>query len=304
VSEQKPSKSFLGRLFGGGNPPETVGEVEPVSELGAVSKQERKSLMSAAENFHSLRVEDVMVPRADIIAVAADISLQDLTKCFQDAGHSRLPVYGETLDEPTGFVHVKDLLGFLALDAAGRTAKSYPNKKIIKDILRPVIFVPPSMAADALLKKMQVGRVHMAIVVDEYGGTDGLVTLEDLIEPIVGDIEDEHDDAEPEIKTLKDKQGRTYWEADARVDIEDFEAILGRDIATPEQDEEVDTLGGLVFFLAGRIPERGEIIPHPQEKETDLVMEFEVLDASPRRVKRLRIRQISDVKKTSQKKTT
>ena len=273
MSEQNSSKGFFGRLFGGGDAAQTE------------SEQEHKSLMSAAENFHSLRVEDVMVPRAEIIAIAGDIGLQELTKCFQEAGHSRLPVYGETLDEPTGFVHVKDLLNYLALDAPGRSAKSYPNKKIIKNILRPVIFVPPSMAADALLKKMQVGRVHMAIVVDEYGGTDGLVTLEDLIEPIVGDIEDEHDEDEPEVKTLKDKKGQTYWEADARIDIEDFEAVLGRDIATPEQDDEVDTLGGLVFFLAGRVPERGEIIPHP------LGMEFEVLEASPRRVKRLRLRQ-------------
>jgi len=290
VSEQNSSKGFLGRfwgrLFGGADTAQSE------------SVQERKSLMSAAENFHSLRVEDVMVPRADIIAVAGNTSLQELTKCFQDAGHSRLPVYGETLDEPTGFVHVKDLLGFLALNAPGRSAKTYPNKKIIGKILRPVIFVPQSMAADALLKKMQVGRVHMAIVVDEYGGTDGLVTLEDLIEPIVGDIEDEHDDAEPEVTILKDKKGQTYWEADARIDIEDFEAVLGRDIATPEQDDEVDTLGGLVFFLAGRVPERGEIIPHP------LGMEFEILEASPRRVKRLRLRQISSTKTSTSKKAS
>jgi len=279
VSEQETSKSFLGRLFGGGS---DAPELE--------STQERKSLMSAAENFHSLRVEDVMVPRAEIISVASDISLQELTQSFIEAGHSRLPVYGETLDEPTGFVHVKDLLAFLAFESPnsskkGRTSKSYPDKKIISKILRPVIFVPPSMAANALLKKMQLGRVHMAIVVDEYGGTDGLVTLEDLIEPIVGDIEDEHDDAEPEIITLQDKNGQVFWEADARVDIEDFEAVLGRDIATPEQDDEVDTLGGLVFSLVGRVPEHGEIIPHP------LGIEFEILEADPRRVKRLRLRQ-------------
>lgn len=279
MSEHDSSKSFLGRLFSGGD------------KVQSESGQERKSLMSAAENFHFLRVEDVMVPRAEIIAVPGDIGLQELVQGFQDAGHSRLPVYGETLDEPTGFVHVKDLLKFLALDAKGRSSKTYKDKKIINSILRPVIFVPPSMAADVLLKKMQVSRVHMAIVVDEYGGTDGLVTLEDLIEPIVGDIEDEHDDAEPEVKTLKDKKGQTYWEADARIDIEDFETVLGRDIATPEQDEEVDTLGGLVFFLAGRVPERGEIIPHP------LGMEFEVLEASPRRVKRLRIRTQTPPKK-------
>ncbi len=282
MSEQNSSKGFfsrsLARLFGGAD----TGQSESV--------QERKSLMSAAENFHSLRVEDVMVPRADIIAVAGDASLQELTKCFQDAGHSRLPIHGETLDEPTGFVHVKDLLEFLALNAPGRATKSYPNKKIISKILRPVIFVPQSMAADVLLKKMQVSRVHMAIVVDEYGGTDGLVTLEDLIEPIVGDIEDEHDDAEPEVNILKDKHGHTYWEADARISIEDFETVLGRDIATPQQDDEVDTLGGLVFFLAGRVPERGEIIPHP------LGLEFEILEASPRRVKRIRLCQISKQK--------
>ena len=279
MSEQKTSKSLLTRWFGGSR-----------AALEEPSVQERKSLMSAAENFHSLRVEDVMVPRAEIIAIANDISLQELTKNFIDAGHSRLPVYGETLDEPMGFVHVKDLLGFFALDMPdstkkGQTGRSYLDKKIISKILRPVIFVPPSMAADALLKKMQVGRVHMAIVVDEYGGTDGLVTLEDLIEPIVGDIEDEHDEAEPEITTLKDKNGIEFWEADARVEIENFETILGRDIATPEQDEEVATLGGLVFSLAGRVPERGEIIPHP------LGIEFEILEADPRRIKRLRLRQ-------------
>lgn len=285
MSEQTSTKSFLGRLFGGGS-----------DVLDTASGQERKSLMSAAENFHSLRVEDVMVPRAEIIAVAADMPLQELTKSFMDAGHSRLPVYGETLDEPTGFVHVKDLLGFLALDAPWRTTKSYPDKKIISKILRPVIFVPPSMAADALLKKMQVGRVHMAIVVDEYGGTDGLVTLEDLIEPIVGDIEDEHDDAEPEIITLKDKKGQSYWEADARVDIEDFEVVLGRDIATPEQDDEVATLGGLVFSLAGRVPERGEIIRAPHDEDIDMGIEFEILEADPRRIKRLRLRLTSNAK--------
>lgn len=279
MSEQNSSKSLFDRLFGGNK------------DSQSESEHERKSLMNAAENFHSLYVQDVMVPRADIIAVESDTSLQELTRCFQNAGHSRLPVYGETLDEPIGFVHVKDLLGFLALDAPGRSTKSYPNKKIIDKILRPVIFVPQSMAADVLLKKMQVSRVHMAIVVDEYGGTDGLVTLEDLIEPIVGDIEDEHDDAEPEISALKDKKGQTYWEADARVDIEDFEKVLGRDIATPEQDEEVDTLGGLVFSLAGRVPERGEIISHP------LGIEFEILEASPRRVKHLRLRPTTSAKK-------
>jgi CBS domain containing-hemolysin-like protein len=173
----------------------------------------------------------------------------------------------------------------LTFDARGRTGKTYPDKKIVKKIQRNVLFVPPSMAAEDLLKKMQVARMHMAIVVDEYGGTDGIVTLEDLIEPIVGNIEDEHDDSEPEIKIVTPSKGQSYWEVDARVDIEDFEKEFGRDIATPEEDEEVDTLGGVVFSLAGRIPERGEIIRHPYG------IEFEVLDADARRIKRLRVRQ-------------
>jgi len=278
VNEQTTPKKFLGRLFGN-------------RQTGSNSQrgEDRKVLVHAAENFHSLRVEDVMVPRAEIIAVADDLSLEKLTQSFIDAGHSRLPVYKETLDEPTGFVHVKDLVGFIgpfiSPQAPNQNTKSYETKEIINKIKRPVLFVPPSMAADALLKKMQASRVHMAIVVDEYGGTDGLVTLEDIIEEIVGDIEDEHDDGEPEIRTLKDKTGQTYWEADARADIEDFEAVYGRDIATPEQDEEVDTLGGLVFSLTGRIPERGEII------RTSIGLEFEILEADPRRIKRVRLRQ-------------
>ncbi|PHR93820.1 MAG: magnesium/cobalt efflux protein [Robiginitomaculum sp.] len=225
-----------------------------------------------------------MVPRAEIIAVEDTTSLRDLAAKFKDAGHSRVPVFKDTLDEPTGMVHVKDVLPYLTFDARGRTGKAYPDKKVIKNILRPVLFVPPSMSAADLLRKMQANRTHMAIVVDEYGGTDGLVTLEDLIEPIVGDIEDEHDEAEPEIVARKNAKGEIYWDADARVDIEDFEAVFGRDIATPEEDEEVDTLGGVVVSLAGRVPQRGEIIRHPYG------IEFEVLDADPRRLKRLRVR--------------
>lgn len=268
------SGSFFSRLF-------KTGSDEPNGE----KEHEREVLMNAAENFHILKVEDVMIPRADIIAVDIDISMKDLANAFKDAGHSRLPVFKETLDEPTGLVHVKDMLPFLTFDARGRTGKTYPDRKIVKKIQRDVLFVPPSMSAEDLLKKMQVRRMHMAIVVDEYGGTDGIVTLEDLIEPIVGNIEDEHDDSEPEIKIIHPANGNTYWEVDARVDIEDFEKEFGRDIATPEEDEEVDTLGGVVFSLAGRVPERGEIVHHPYG------IEFEVLDVDARRIKRLRVRQ-------------
>lgn len=273
VGQEKPT-SFFAKLF------------KPNTDQPNGEKElEREVLKNAAENFHILKVENVMIPRADIIAVELDISLKELAKAFKDAGHSRLPVYNETLDEPTGLVHVKDLLPYLTFDARGRTGKTYPDKKVVKKIQRNVLFVPPSMAAEDLLKKMQVRRMHMAIVVDEYGGTDGIVTLEDLIEPIVGNIEDEHDDSEPEIKIIKPPKGQSYWEVDARVDIEDFEKEIGRDIATPEEDEEVDTLGGVVFSLAGRVPERGEIVRHPYG------IEFEVLDADARRIKRLRVRQ-------------
>ena len=244
--------------------------------------QER--MLDAAERFHLLRVDDVMVPRADIVATDKTASLKELSKAFREAGHSRLPVYEDTLDNPIGMVHIKDLLPYLMFDARGRTAKTYPDRKVIRSIRRPVLFVPPSMLAQDLLRRMQARRIHMAVVVDEYGGTDGLVTIEDLIEPIVGDIEDEHDEMDVGLRKVELDGGKIAWDADARVTIDDFEAAFGRDFATVDEEEEVDTLGGLVFTLAGRVPERGEIIVHPKG------LEMEVLDADPRRVKRLRIR--------------
>ncbi|MBL4870313.1 MAG: HlyC/CorC family transporter [Robiginitomaculum sp.] len=225
-----------------------------------------------------------MVPRAEIIAIEKSVGLKTLAVTLKDAGHSRLPAYNDTLDDPIGMVHVKDVFAYLSFDAKGRNTKTYPTKKVVNSILRPVLYVPPSMSAEDLLRKMQVKRIHMAIVVDEYGGTDGLVTLEDLIEPIVGDIEDEHDEAEPDINARKTAKGEIYWDVDARADIEDFEAVFGRDIATPEEDEEVDTIGGVVVSLAGRVPLRGEIVRHPYG------IEFEILDADPRRIKRIRVR--------------
>jgi len=265
------TKGWLGKL---------LGRTE-IEEMESVSK---KRLMSAAEQFHLLSVEDVMVPRADIIAVDSSAGLQEIAVMFKEAGHSRLPVYKETLDEPLGMVHIKDLLPYLMFDAKGRNGKTYKDRKIIQYIRRPVLFVPPSMLAQDLLRRMQARRIHMAIVVDEYGGTDGIVTLEDLLEPIVGDIEDEHDEGDPEVVVIAAPTGQKIWEADARVLIDDFEEAFGRDFATPDEEDDVDTLGGLVFTLAGRVPERGEVIKHPDG------LEFEVIDADARRVKRLRIR--------------
>jgi CBS domain containing-hemolysin-like protein len=241
------------------------------------------------------RVEDVMVPRADIVAVPADVSLAELMKVFRGAGHSRLPVYGETLDEPRGMVHIRDFLDFLTTKAQeadprpdaekeatfgdlSRVDLATPLKEL--GILRPVLYVPASMRAVALLRRMQASRTHMALVIDEYGGTDGLVSIEDLIEIVVGEIEDEHDDDEGAMVTRTDE--RTLV-ANARAELAEVSAMLGIDLSVGHAAEEVDTIGGLIVTLAGRVPVRGELIAGPAG------IEFEVMDADPRRLKRVRI---------------
>ncbi len=240
-------------------------------------------LLANARAFEQLKVADVMVPRADLIAVEIDTPLDELARRFAAAAHSRLPIYRETLDDPVGVAHIKDVMGYIAGDEGTASREAWTQMRILPEIRRPLLYVPLSMRALDLLVKMQSRRIHMALVVDEFGGTDGLVTLEDLLEPIVGDIEDEHDEAgAPQVRA----KAPNVWEADARAPIDDFEEIVGREIATPEEDEDVDTLGGLVFMLAGRIPERGEVISHPSG------FEFEVTDSDPRRIKRLRVRQV------------
>lgn len=282
MSDTEQTGSFLSRVFGNkedaGHPNKTSAE-----KLDAAYK---KTMVSAAEDFHNLRVSNVMVPRIDIISIADTASLKELSVQFKEASHSRLPVYHDTLDDPVGMVHIKDLLPFLTFDVKGRAAKAYPDKQIITDILRPVLYVPASMLAGDLLRRMQARRIHMAIVVDEYGGTDGLVTLEDLVEPIVGEIEDEHSDELPEMVMVSEGKNGQVWDVDARAAITDFEAVFGREIATDAQEDDVDTLGGLIFTLANHVPERGEVILHPYG------IEFEVLDADARRVKRIRVRNV------------
>lgn len=270
-------QNWLSRVFGRG--------ASDVGDKGDSAAHER--MMTAAEEFQNLRVEDVMVPRADIVGVEASIGIHDLSIAFKEAGHSRLPVYKDTLDEPLGLIHIKDLLPYLMLNAKGRNGVTYKERKVTQSILRPVLYVPPSMLAEELISRMQARRIHMAIVVDEYGGTDGIVTLEDLVEQIVGNIEDEHDEIEVGLVATTGSGDAVTWEADARAPIDDFEEKLGRDFATPDEEEDVDTLGGLIFTLAGRIPERGEVIKHPDG------VEFEVIDADARRIKRLRIRDVS-----------
>jgi hemolysin (HlyC) family protein len=241
----------------------------------ALSLQERV-MLSNLLSFGELKVSDVMLPRAQIVAADEDTPLAELMSLFREAKHSRLPVYRENLDDPTGLVHVKDVLTLL--EPNGANDYRLTSAKIAR-IRRPILFAPPSMRALDLLLKMQASHTHLALVIDEYGGTDGLVSIEDIIEEIVGDIADEHDEEAPALK--RDEDG---FVADARVELEDFKSETGVDLATSEADEGVDSLGGLVASLVGRVPQRGEIIAHPSGYE------FEVLEADPRRIKRLRIR--------------
>ena len=246
-----------------------------------LSPQERR-MLSNLLNFGELRVGDVMVPRADIVAVEEQTSIRELIESLRKEQHSRLPIYRETLDDPIGLVHVKDLLSLVEIGEDG--TMRWPDVPISK-IRRNILFVPASMPALDLLLQMQTTHMHMALVIDEYGGTDGLVSIEDLMEEIVGDIDDEHDVADaPQLKLLPDGS----WEADARLDLDDFREQTGLELSPEGEDEEVDTLGGLVVSLLGRLPQRGEIVPHPSG------LEFEVLEADPRRVKRLRLRRPRD----------
>jgi CBS domain containing-hemolysin-like protein len=268
----------------------------PVSTEAAsdASTQERAMLRNVLA-LRQARVADVMVPRADIVAVPADVSLAELMKVFRGAAHSRLPVYGETLDAPQGMVHIRDFLDYLTekAQASGAAAGESGEAQIANlgsvdlatplsalGILRPVLYVPASMRAVALLRRMQATRTHMALVIDEYGGTDGLVSIEDLIEIVVGEIEDEHDDDEGALVTRVDE--RTLI-ANARAELSEVSAMLGTDLSVGHAAEEVDTIGGLIVTLAGRVPVRGELIAGPDN------IEFEVMDADPRRLKRVRI---------------
>ena len=247
---------------------------ESERESASLSAQERIMLGNLLE-FGELKVRDVMVPRADIIAVDETIGLSELLQVFREAQHSRLPLYRETLDDPTGLIHVKDVLGLLEGNAEGAFCLA-PNARIAA-LKRPILFAPPSMRALDLMLKMQASHTHLALVIDEYGGTDGLVSIEDIIEEIVGDIADEHD--EDPVPLKPDGDG---FIADARMELEDFREQSGHDLELGE-DEDVDSLGGLVTSLLGRVPQRGEIVAHPRGYE------FQVLDADPRRVRSLRI---------------
>ena len=225
-------------------------------------------------NLTRLRVEDVMIPKVEVVAVPTDIKKNELVEVFRDSGLTRLPVFKETLDTPMGMVHLKDFALKHGFNGSG-------ERFALSKMLRPLLYAPPSMPIGVLLQKMQTDRMHMALVIDEYGGVDGLVTIEDLIEQVIGEIEDEHDVNEGEFWVVE-APGRFL--AKARTPIEEFEQQIGQKLITGEEEEEIDTLGGLVFMLAGRVPARGEVVKHPDG------LVFEVVDADPRRIKRLRVR--------------
>ena len=232
-------------------------------------------------NLRTKRLDDVLIPRAEVVAVPADIALHELVGRFRESGYTRIPVFEATLDEPLGMIHLKDLA--LNHGFNGDREKGLD----LRALLRPLIYAPPSMPIGVLLTKMQTQRIHMALVIDEYGGVDGLVTLEDLIEQVIGEIEDEHDQEEGQF-WRQEKSG--CYLALARTPLDEFEREVGRKLTPDGEEEEVDTLGGLVFMLAGRVPARGEVVPHPGG------FEIEVVDADPRRIKRLRVRMPSEAR--------
>ncbi len=291
---------WLRALFGWRGSPtradlETVLEAAVHGEAG-VSPAELTMLKNILA-LRGRRIEDVMVPRADIVAVQQDIPLGELIKVFEKAGHSRLVVYNDTLDDPVGMVHIRDLIAFMAGRAsvgaktpaarkralpAGFDFKSIDLRLELQrvDIVRTLLFVPPSMPALDLLAKMQATHIHLALVVDEYGGTDGLVSMEDIVEQIVGDISDEHDDDEtPQVW----RQADGSFVVDARASLEDVVEAVGAPFDVEEEAKEVDTIGGYLMAKGGRLPLRGELIAGPPGYE------LEVLDADPRRIKRVRI---------------
>lgn len=309
---------FFGRMmmkFGVWSPPsirddieDALADAEPDDDI---SPRERDMLRNVL-GLRTHRVDDIMVPRADIVAVSIDMTLGDLLRIFREQGHSRIPVFHETLDDPRGMIHIRDFVDYIASQAEktselvqrrlgelragqlraglGKLDLSAPLSSV--NILRPVLFVPPSMPALDLLVKMQTTRTHMALVIDEYGGTDGLVSIEDIVEIVVGNIEDEHDEDEGEMIVPSDDG---TFIVDARASLEDVTQLVKLDLSEIEDVEDIDTIGGLIGMLAGRVPLRGEIIPGPGE------IEFQILDADPRRLKRARIQPKTRVGATSRR---
>ena len=285
--ESEPPKRSLVRRFmrflipRGESPATAVEEVLLASEDRG-EHVEQKDMILRAARFDRLKVIDVMRPRADIVGIEAAATLGEAARLFSESQHSRLPIYGETLDDPVGFVHVRDVMALLAPGPDGVARAKFADRSLAR-IKRDILFVPPSMTLSTLFLKMQTSRIHLGLVVDEYGGTDGLISMEDLIEQIVGDIADEHDEEAP---TIQEKP--SGFDVDGRTSIEKLEAMLGASLALPEHQDEFDTVAGLAAAIAGRLPQRGEILHHPGG------FDVEIVDADPRRVKRVRVKRSSE----------
>lgn len=265
---EPPTRGFLGRILNA----LSSGEGE-AAHAASAEPAVSGPVTPGLSNLRRLRVDDVAVPKVDIVAVPTDIGKDALVEVFREHGFSRVPVYKGTLDHPQGLVMFKDLALQHGFGATGRFS--------LKRLLRPVLYAPPSMPVGMLLQKMQRERVHMALVIDEYGGVDGLVTIEDLIETIIGEIEDEHDEDEG---ALWKEEAPGVYLAQSTAPLDEFEQAIGLRLRSAEEDEEIDTIGGLVFLRTGRVPARGEIVT------LDNGIEFEVVDVDPRRIKRLRVR--------------
>lgn len=278
---QRLSRLFVrGRMGSAAAVEEALRERE---ESGEVLDVSHKDMILRAARFDRLKVADVMRPRAEIVAVEASATLGEAARVFSESQHSRLPIYGETLDDPQGFVHVRDVMALLAPSAEG-DARAKFSDRLLPRIKRDILFVPPSMPLSTLFIKMQSSRIHLALVVDEYGGTDGLVSMEDLVEQILGAIEDEHD---VQAALVVERAGGAF-EVDGRAPISELEDKLGASLALPEHEDEFDTAAGLAVVLAGRLPQRGEILHHPAG------LDVEIIDADPRRVKRIRIKRTAE----------
>ncbi len=280
-----------------------------------------RAMLNNLLRLREVRVEDVMIPRSEVEAVDLTTTLGELLMVFERSGHSRMPVYSETLDDPRGMVHIRDVLVHITKQARQRkrtrsrkgqapaeeARPAAPDKLDLSRVelgrtvgelglVRPTLFVPPSMLASDLMARMQAARIQMALVIDEYGGTDGLVSLEDIVEVVVGDIEDEHDEDEPMIV----KSGEGVFIVDGKAEIEEVAEVIGEAFKAGEHEEDVDTIGGMIFNTLGRVPARGEVV------QAIPGFEFHVLDADPRRVKRVRIVQtrVGDRRRRPQRATS
>ncbi|HUO11198.1 MAG TPA: hemolysin family protein [Caulobacteraceae bacterium] len=250
---------------------------KPKTEAEHEEERTGSDLVDQAEAFQTLVVGDVAIPRADIVALEISTPLEAVAAQFIENQHSRLPIYRDTLDDPVGFVHVKDVFKLMY----GKVGRPSPDEAVLGRLRRETLYVPPSMRAADLLLRMQATHIHLAMVIDEFGGVDGLVTLENIIEAVVGEIDDEHD--VNEAAQIIARTGGVF-EVDARTELDDLAEAMGRPLTPPDPDEEIDTIAGLVAAVAGRVPQRGEVVALADD------LEAEVLDADPRRIKRLRLR--------------